>query len=171
MERKTIVMTVLVVSLAVMAIVYAAFSTNLKVTVTATGAGIDVGYACTCTGTAGLSGATVPTGTCSVASNKLSITISATLHQPADNVACKITATNNSGFAVKVGTAFTCGDALATPFSSSVSGGPTTSDAAVAVGGKKEWTVNIGYLTSITSQPTTTTSKTLTCTMTWVQAA
>ncbi len=170
MERKTIVMTVLVVALAVMAIVYAAFSTNLKVTVTATGAGIDVGYTCTCTGTPGLTGATTPTGTCTVATNKLTITISTKLYQPADNVACKITATNNSGFAVKVGTAFTC-NSLASPFKSSVTSAPAVADAAVAVGKTKVWTVNIGYDTSVTADPSTKTSPALTCSMAWVQAA
>ncbi len=171
-ERKTTVLTVFVVALAVMAIVYAAFSTNLKVNVTASGAGINVTYTCTCTGSAGLTGATAPSGTCTVASNNQTITIAATLYQPADNVACAITATNNSGFAVKVSTAFTC-NSLSSPFSSSISSAPATSDAAVAVGGTKKWTVNIGYASSVTSDPSSSnkTSPTLTCDMAWSQAA
>ena len=165
MNKKSILMVSLCVGIAVMAIAYAAFSTTLQINTTVTSAGgPDVRLSCSCaTGTAGLSGATAPSATCTPTSlsQTSSATMSATLHQPGDSVTCTYTIKNNSSFNMKTTAAINCGS-LSSPFTSSVS--TLAKDTVIAAGSSKTFTITMGYLSSITSQPSTTTGS-ITCTI------
>lgn len=172
MSKKTAIMFSFCVAIAIMGIVYAAFSTNLTVTTTATGAGgIDIRYRCSCAGTAGLSGATVPTGTCTplTEGSADSATMSADLYQPGDSVTCTWTAKNYSSFRVKTTAAMSCTGTLASAFTRTNSA--LASGTTLAVNGETTFSVTIGYSSSVTSQPSTTESGTVTCTIPWAQAA
>lgn len=172
MSKKTTIMFAFCVAIAVMGIVYAAFSTNLTVTTTATGAGgIDIRYKCSCTGTAGLTGGTKPTGVCTPTTegSATNETMSATLYQPGDSVTCTWTAKNYSSFRVKTTAALTCTGTLAEAFTKSNS--TLASGTTLERNGETTFSVTIGYDSSVTSQPETTNSGTVTCTLPWSQVA
>lgn len=161
----------LVMLLLIMGVGYAAFNTRITVTTTATGAGgINMKYSCSCTGSSGLSGATTPTGTCTPSSETATTTgtMSAKLNQPGDKVTCTWTIKNYSAFRV-TSTGVSCTTtAVTNPFkATSTALGKTT----LAVNDTTTFSVSIEYLSSVTSQPSTTTSGTVTCTVPWAQIA
>lgn len=165
MNKKSILMVSLCVGIAVMAIAYAAFSTTLQINTTVTSAGgLDIKLSCSCaTGTAGLTGATKPTATCTPTSptNTTAGIMTASLRQPGDSVSCTYTIKNDSLFNVKTTDDINCGS-LSSPFTSSVTALPE--DTVITAGSSKTFTITMGYLSSITSQPSTTTGS-ITCTV------
>lgn len=172
MNKKTAIMFAFCVAIGIMGVVYAAFGTRLTVTTTATGSGgIDIRYTCSCSGTAGLTGGTTPTGTCTPTTegSATDATMSATLYQPGDSVTCTWTAKNYSSFRVKTSAAMSCSGTLASAFTRSNS--TLASGTTLAVNGTTTFSVTIGYASSITSQPGTTDSGTVTCTVPWTQVA
>ena len=175
MNKKTIAMLSLCVGLAVMAIAYAAFQSQLTVTVGLSGTGLDVKMSCKCnTGVAGLSGATVPTATCTpgTATNTTTGTMAATLYQPGDEVTCEFTIKNDSAFDVKVNNLEGNGEmsctSLSTPFISNVDAILAQDTVIAKNGGTAKFTIEMGYLNTITSQPSTT-SGSMSCTVPLVQ--
>lgn len=164
MNKKSIMMIALCCGLLIMAVAYAAFATNLTVTTTVSGAGLNVKLGCSCAaGTAGLTGATAPSATCGPTTLTQTATgsMTATLYQPGDSVTCTYTIQNDSAFNVEVN-GFECGS-LASPFTathSSIADGTV-----IAAGSSKTFTLTMGYLSTITSQPSTTSSGTVTCTV------
>jgi len=169
--KKSKMIIALVMLVLIMGVGYAAFSTRITITTSATGAGgISVKYKCSCTAVTGLTGATAPTGSCTPTTEgtATTATMTATLRQPGDSVTCTWTVKNYSAFRVKT-TGLSCTHTnVKSPFTSSNTAvGATT----LAVNGTTTFTVTIGYLSSITSQPSTTTSGQVTCTIPWAQIA
>ena len=181
MSRKAIMSYTLCIGIAVMAIVYAAFSTTLNVSGTTSQIGT-FGVQLTggsCTAVAGLTGATAPTVsiTPSGSNKSASATVTASLNQPGDYVICYFDVVNTGNLKAKVSGSYSCtpSDVMATKYAdtssskpmyyaiswnnSSLAGGQTVQKAI-------EFTIN--YSSKITSQPTTT-SGTVTCTFPYTQ--
>ncbi len=176
MNKKTIMAVALCIMLAAMAVVYAAFQTVLTVTGTTTQSGnfglVLFAESGSVTGTAGLTGATAPTATCTPtetnASGSTSGTMAAKLYQPGDTVTCSYKVKNVGTLKAKANGNYSCSpSSLASPFSSSV----TWKKSALAKGATSaagEITMTITYLSSITSQPSTTTAS-ITCNFPYTQ--
>jgi len=174
MKEKTMLILMLAISAAViaMAVVYAAFNSSLQITATVnTSGGIDVKTSCSCsTGIPGLTGAsTVPTATCTptALSNTTQATMTAKLYQPGDEITCTYTIQNDSAFSVKTEGPLTCGT-LASPFTFEYDDSNIPTGTVIPVGGSKTFTLTMGYNSTITSQPSTTTG-TVMCGMGIVQ--
>ena len=168
---KSKMVTAFVMLLLVMGVGYAAFNTRITITTTATGAGgISVKYSCGCTGSAGLSGATLPTGTCTPVSETATPTgtMTAQLYQPGDKVTCTWTVKNYSSFRITSSSGVSCTHINSSPFKST---NTSLSKTTLGVGDTATFTVSIEYLSNVTSQPSTTTSGTVTCTVPWAQIA
>lgn len=174
MSRKTVLAVSLCIGLGIMAIAYAAFQTTLTITGTTTQSGsfgVKIfAEAASVTGTAGITGGTAPTATCAPleASASTTGTMTATLRQPGDTVTCSYKVKNTGTLKAKANGNFSCSpSSLASPFTSSVTW-KKTALAAGATSGVGEITITIGYLSSITSQPSTT-SATVTCNFPYAQ--
>lgn len=176
MNKKTIMAVALCGMLAAMAVVYAAFQTTLTVTGTTTQSGsfglVIFAEAGSVTGTAGLTGGKAPTATCqpieTAASSSTTATMAAKLYQPGDTVTCSYKVKNVGTLKAKANGNYSCSPtSLASPFSSSV----TWKKSALAAGATSasgEVTMTITYLSSITSQPSTT-SASITCNFPYTQ--
>lgn len=162
MSKKSIWVIALCIGIGIMAVGYAAFSTTLTINTTVSGAGLNVKLGCNCSvGTAGLAGATAPTATCTPTSLSQTTTgtMTAQLYQPGDSVTCTYSIQNDSEFNVEVND-FECGS-LTSPFTASHTS--IADGTVIASGSSKTFTLTMGYLSSITSQPGTTDSGTVTC--------
>lgn len=172
MNKKTIMAVALCGMLAAMAVVYAAFQTTLTVTGTTTQSGSFslqiIAEAASVTGTAGLTGGTAPTATCTNTSGSTTGTMAAKLYQPGDTVTCSYKVKNAGTLKAKANGNYSCSpSSLASPFSGSV----TWKKSALAKGATSaagEITMTITYLSSITSQPSTT-SASITCNFPYTQ--
>lgn len=172
MNKKTLMAVALCGMLAAMAVVYAAFQTTLTVTGTTTQTGNFsmqlVAESASVTGTAGLTGATAPTASCTNISGSTTGTMQAKLYQPGDTVTCSWKVKNSGTLKAKANGNYSCSpSSLSSPFTSSV----TWKKTALAAGSTStagEITMTIGYLSSITSQPTTTTAS-ITCNFPYTQ--
>lgn len=107
MKRNTLVLGVVAV-LMLMAIGYAAFSSQLTITgganITSTwNVGFDTSQTSAYTPTTGISGGTAPTGSISFP-NEQSATLTANLTQPGDSVEFTLTIENNGTIAAQLGT-------------------------------------------------------------------
>lgn len=179
MNRKSVTMVALCIAIGVMAIAYAAFSTTLTVNGTASQIGtfsIDL-TGCACTKTAGLTGATAPTGSCTPSgTTKSNIgTVTASFNQPGDTVACTFDVVNSGNLKAKAGTVSCTPSAsvvtsesssAATPFyytytwkKTALNAGATAAD---------DITITLKYSKNITGQPSATTG-TVSCTFTYTQ--
>ena len=181
MQKNSVLMVGLCVGIAVMAIAYAAFSTTLNITATSTQIGSFsmqlIAESGSVTGTAGLTGGTAPTATCTNTSGATTGTMTANLYQPGDSVTCSFKVKNTGNLKAKAGGNISCsvGNGMTTSASSSAStpmwysttwkktalAANTTSDAG-------EVTITIKYSANITSQPSKTTG-TVTCTLPYTQ--
>ncbi len=176
MNKKTVMAVTLCAMLAVMAVVYAAFQTTLTVTTTTTQSGNFslqlIAAKASVTGTPGLTGAAnSPTASCTSTSGSTTGTMSATLYQPGDTVTCSWKVKNTGTLGAKANGNFSCSpkpSEIGSPFTSSVTWKKSTLAAGATSATTDEITMTIGYLSSITSQPTVT-STTITCNFPYTQ--
>lgn len=125
-HRKNIIMFVLLISVAVMTVVYAAFSTNLIINGTTSQSGTFGVVLTGCTTEVvkvGTAGGSSPSATCSPsgASTEGVATCSANFMQPGDSVRCKFNVKNTGNLKVKADGVILCDDG------DSASGGLSTS--------------------------------------------
>lgn len=181
MSKKTVMMFSLCVAIAIMAIAYAAFSTTLTINGTTSQIGTFslqlIAESASVTGTAGVSGATAPTATCTNTSGATTGTMTATLYQPGDTVTCSWKVKNTGTLKAKANGNATCtvGSGITTSATSSLTTPmwyaytwEKTALAKSATSGAGEITITINYSSSITSDPTTKTG-TVSCTFPYTQ--
>lgn len=103
MRRKNYIIVVLCVAIAIMAIVYAAFTTTLNVNGTISTSGtfavtFQSGYSCTATTKAGTD---TPKGTLTTTAGTTTATLSVSLYTPGDVVTCTIPVKNTGNLQAK----------------------------------------------------------------------
>ncbi len=181
MRSKNVFMFALLVIIAIVTIVYAAFSTTLTINGTTSQSGT---FGVTMTGcttsvvATGISGATAPSATCTPSGTATGTTgtCSGTFRQPGDSIKCSYTVKNTGNLKAKAGTGPTCtvSGGMATTATSSAATPLyyTTSwtKTALAAGDSaaNDFTITITFSASVTTQPTTTTG-TVSCTLGYTQ--
>lgn len=184
MKNKNLVIAALCVAIGIMAVAYAAFSTTLTVngTLTQIGTfGVQI-TGCSCTKTAGITGATAPTGSCTPSgqTQSTSATVTAGFVQPGDTVTCTFNVVNTGNLKAKASGDATCTSSASVTTSESTSAAKPfyytkswkktalTKSGTTGATATGDITITMKYSKNISTQPTAT-SGSVSCTFPYTQ--
>lgn len=157
MRRKNYIMVILCVAIAIMAIVYAAFTTTLNVNGTINASGtfavtFQSGYSCTATTKAGTD---TPKGTITTTAGTTTATLSVSLYTPGDVVTCTIPVKNTGNLQAKYVSSTISNNLTASTTPIAVSVSSSTGTNTIEANGTSNIVVTVKYNWSLDNQPDT----------------